>query len=353
MVNKCVDILVGLQFGSEGKGAVVSRIAHEYAGSVRVGAPNAGHSIEYHGKIYKMRTIPCAWINPTCKLFIGAGGMVDVDLLHKELSEIPADARERLMVDINATILTHEDANNERDAKMYETIGSTTEGVGLAQARKVRRQHGQSFIALNVRDLTEFLGSVSTKLNDMVDSNEAILIEGTQGYGLSLNHGYYPFVTSRDVLAASMLSDCGLAPATVRNVIGVMRTYPIRVHGNSGPMGAEELTWAQVTEESGYGRTGEKLEEKTTVTQRIRRVSRINWDMLQMAVRANRCTGLAVTFLDYIDSQDRGKRSWNALTAKSREFIRETERRLQTPVIYAGTGPNVADMIDLSGVNRE
>jgi adenylosuccinate synthase len=265
---------------------------------------------------------------------------------------IPVNILDRLMVDINTAIVTHADAEKERTGQMYESIGSTTEGVGEAQARKVMRRHGASFIAMNVQELQHLLGSVSKELNDMVDRNEAILIEGTQGYGLSLNHGYYPYVTSRDVLAASMLSDSGLAPATVRNVIGVMRTYPIRVHGNSGPMGAEELTWDQVTKESGYDAfRKEKLEEKTTVTQRIRRVSRINWDMLQAAVRANRCTGLAITFLDYINANDRGKTSWNELTVASREFIRETERRLQTPIIFAGTGPNVADMIDLEGIN--
>ncbi len=342
--NRCVDILVGLQFGSEGKGKIVSNIADGYDGSVRVGAPNAGHSIEYKGNIYKMRTIPCAWINPHCRLFIGAGGMINMDVLAHELKLIPAQIGSRLMVDINAAVVTEADAHQEGAAKMYEGIGSTTEGVGEAQARKVLRRSGSSFIALNMQELQPFLGNVSDALNKMVDRRQSILIEGTQGYGLSLNHGYYPFVTSRDVLASSMLSDCGLAPSVTRNVIGVLRTYPIRVHGNSGPMGAQELTWADVAKLSGY----ESLEERTTVTNRVRRVSMINWDMLQAAVRANRCNMLAVTFMDYINAADRGVNSWNNLSQKSKDFVAEVESRLQVPVRWISTGPNVADTIDMA-----
>lgn len=348
-MNRCVDILVGLQLGSEGKGAVVSRIAHNYRGSVRVGAPNAGHSIEYRGQIYKMRTIPCAWINPHCQLFIGAGGMIDPQLLMHEIQLIPEPVAGRLMVDVNTTIVTHADADKEREAKMYEGIGSTTEGVGEAQARKVLRRSSQSPIALNLVELQAFLVNVGQKLHEMVERNEPILIEGTQGFGLSLNHGYYPYVTSRDVLAASMLSDSGLPPHCVRDVIGVMRTYPIRVHGNSGPMGARELTWANVAERSGYGAALEP--ERTTVTKRVRRVSELNWDMLQAAVRANGCTKLAVTFLDYIDHHDRGVNTWVALSDKSKAFLNEVEHRLGVPVFWASTGPNVADTITIGGNN--
>lgn len=341
--NKCVDVLVGLQFGSEGKGKVVSCIADHYKGSVRVGAPNAGHSIEFQGNIYKMQTIPCAWTNPNCKLYIGAGGMVNLDILQRELLKIPLTVGNRLMIDINTTIVTHEDAEQEISDKLYESIGSTTEGIGEAQSKKVLRR-SDKHIAMNIASLQQYLGSVSKELNNMIDRGERILIEGTQGFGLSLNHGYYPYVTSRDVIASSMLSDCGLAPSVVNNVIGVMRTYPIRVHGNSGPMGAEELTWQDVANESGYN----TLEERTTVTNRVRRVSRINWDMLQAAVRANRCTSLVITFMDYLDHNDRGCTHFELLSQKGRNFVYEVERRLQVPVKMLSTGPNVKDTIVLA-----
>lgn len=344
MTNRCVDVLVGLQFGSEGKGAVMSRIANDYRGAVRVGAPNAGHSVEYNGTMFKMRSIPCAWMNPECRLFIGAGGMINMSVLKHELELLPLPIAGRLMIDVNAAIVTHEDAENEVKAKMYEGIGSTTEGIGEAMSRRILRRSGSAaYIAMNMTELVPFLGNVSKELNDMIDDGQSIVLEGTQGFGLSLNHGYYPFVTSRDVLASSIMSECGLAPHTVRDVIGVMRTYPIRVHGNSGPMGAMELTWGDVAKLSGY----EKLEERTTVTNRVRRVSMINWDMLQAAVRANRCTKLAVTFIDYISCEDAKKTQWGALTEKSKCFIKEVESRLQVPVTHISTGPNVEDWINL------
>lgn len=348
--NRCVDALVGLQLGSEGKGAVMSRIAHKYKGAARVGAPNAGHSVEYSGNMYKMRSIPCAWLNKDCRLFIGAAGMINMSVLKHELESMPLPVAGRLMIDVNAAIVTHDDAENEVKAKMYEGIGSTTEGIGEAMSRRIMRRSGAAaYIAMNMTELVPFLGCVSKELNDMVDANQPIILEGTQGFGLSLNHGYYPFVTSRDVLASSLLSECGLAPHTAREVIGVMRTYPIRVHGNSGPMGAMELTWADVAKLSGY----ERLEERTTVTNRVRRVSMINWDMLQAAVRANRCTQIAVTFIDYISCEDAKKTQWSALTEKSKCFVKEVESRLQVPVTHISTGPNREDYIDLENTSKE
>lgn len=344
--KKCVDVIVGLQFGSEGKGKIAAMLANDYGASVRVGAPNAGHTIIFEDMAYKMRSIPCAWINPKCQLYIGAGGLINLDVLERELNEISSGVNydrtsitNRLRIDINAGIVTKDDILAEEQAKMYEGIGSTCEGIGEAMSRKILRRGGVT--AKDIKELQPYLTNTGDELNLLVDRGVPILVEGTQGFGLSLNHGYYPYVTSRDVLAASILGECGLAPNTVRRVIGVMRTYPIRVHGNSGPMGAEELTWDQVAKESGY----ESLLEKTTVTGRVRRVSRINWDMLYASVRANRPTEIALMFADYIDAQDRGKTHWADLSDKTRKFIVDVEERLDVPVTMVSTGPKAEDTV--------
>lgn len=335
--NRCVDVLVGLQYGSEGKGKVAGLLANKYKAAVRVGAPNAGHSIWHEDKLYKMRTIPCAWINPGCQLYIGAGGMINMAVLADELKAIPS-VLHRLHIDINTAIVNEHQAEAEVRTGMFEKIGSTTEGVGQATAAKMLRQLGDSVIAKSVKELQPFMSNVMSILNKHVDAGEPIMIEGTQGFGLCLNHGYYPYVTSRDVLASSMLSDCGLSPHTVRSVIGVMRTYPIRVFGNSGPMGAEELSWGDVRRLSGAP-SDVDLTERTTVTKRVRRVSHMNWDMLEAAVKANRCDELAITFMDYISYDDREKTSWKELSDKSRDFVKLVEFRLQTPVTILSTGP--------------
>lgn len=342
MTNKTVDVLVGLQFGSEGKGKIAAMLANEYAASVRVGAPNAGHTIIHDGASYKMRSIPCAWVNPKCKLYVGPGGLINLDVLGRELKDlVDYNIMGRLRIDVNAGIVTHEDIRTEEETKMYEGIGSTCEGIGVAMARKLLRRDGGAPTAQNVKELQPFLTSVAAELNDLVDNGETILLEGTQGFGLSLNHAYYPYVTSRDVLASSILSECGLAPSTCRRVIGVMRTYPIRVHGNSGPMGAEELTWEQVAKESGY----DALIERTTVTGRVRRVSRINWDMLDAAIDCNRPTEIALMFADYINAEDRGKSQWSELSPKTQNFVREAESRLGVPITMISTGPKPEETV--------
>lgn len=341
--NKCVDVIVGLQFGSEGKGKIAAILAGwvgRYDAAVRVGAPNAGHTIIHQGNTYKMRSIPCAWVNQTIKLYIGAGGLINLDVLFKELKMLEMwPIANRLRIDINAGIVTQDDIKAEEEAKMYEGIGSTCEGIGEAMARKIYRRAG--VIAKDVSELLPYLTNVSDELNALIDNGSRIMVEGTQGFGLSLNHGYYPYVTSRDVLAASMLSECGISPHSVHKVIGVMRTYPIRVHGNSGPMGADELTWADVAQESGY----ESLEERTTVTKRVRRVSRINWDLLQAAVKANRPDEIALMFADYINAEDRGVNEWSKLSHKTQAFVCKTEEMLNTPITMVSTGPEATETV--------
>ncbi len=338
MVNRCVDILVGLQFGSEGKGRIAGLLANGYKAAVRVGAPNAGHSVWHKDRVYKMRTVPCAWINPNCKLYIGAGGMINMHVFQEEMRDIGPTVASRLHIDPNVAIVNEDQASAEVQLKMFEKIGSTTEGVGQATAAKMLRQLGDSIIAKSVKELQPWLYGTAAMLNDHVDRNEPIMIEGTQGFGLSLNHGYYPYVTSRDVLASSMLSDSGLSPLVTREVIGVMRSFPIRVFGNSGPMGAEELTWEDMRRISGAP-SDVDLTERTTVTKRVRRVSHINWDLLEAAVKANRCTQMAITFMDYISFEDRQKSSWKELSAKGHNFVKLVETRLQTPVTILSTGP--------------
>jgi len=354
MSKRNVDVLVGLQFGSEGKGKIAALLADQYGASVRVGAPNAGHTVIFEHKPYKMRSIPCAWVNPKCHLFIGAGGLINLNVLRHEIAMLRGieqnkmKVADRLAIDVNAGIVAPSDIEEEEATKMFEGIGSTCEGIGVAAARKLLRrkdENGYPLTAKDIEELQPFLANVGHSLNVFNDQDVPILIEGTQGFGLSLNHGYYPYCTSRDVLASSMLGECGLAPSTVRKVIGVMRTYPIRVFGNSGPMGAEELTWDQVAKESGY----ESLIEKTTVTGRVRRVSRINWDLLQAAVEANKPDELAVMFGDYISAEDRGVSEWIALSTKTRNFVHEVEHRLQVPVKYLSTGPKPEETVVLDG----
>lgn len=347
------DIYVGLQYGSEGKGKVCAALAQRYAGSVRTGAPNAGHTVIHEGKAYKMRSVPCGWVEPTQRLFIGAGGLINPEVLAKELAALPDDVVDRLRIDFNAGVINEMDIKAEEHARFNDFNGSTSEGVGMAQARKVLRKEGT--IAGHDKHLQRFIGDVSREVNNMLNKGLDVQLEGTQGFGLSLNHGQYPYVTSRDIIASSLLADAGISPRLCGKIIGVMRTYPIRVAGNSGPMGAQETDWVTVAQRCGA--PDGAIQERTTVTNRIRRVSELDWDLLRRAVLINRPTGVIITFADYLD--------WNlhsltheqyfvtamrnlAMTRAQdalENFVEMTERALNVPVLGLSTGPESKHMI--------
>ncbi len=333
------DSIIGLQYGSEGKGNIAAALAPLYDGAVRVGAPNAGHTIIKDDVTYKMRQIPCAWVNPKCRLFIGPGGLINQEVLAKELYELPDSVPHRLRIDRNAGVVTPDHIKEEEDQRFNERLGSTAEGIGVAQAHKVRRT---LTIAGETEALAAYITDVAREVNTMIDEGQNIQLEGTQGFGLCLNHGYYPYTTSRDILAASLLSDVGLAPSVNRFVFGVMRTYPIRVAGNSGPMGAKELTWPEVAARAGY----DHIEERTTVTKRIRRVSEIDWDLLARAVMTNRPTGVFITFADYLDAKLKGINEWDTLMESGvvRTFVEEIKTKLGVTILGLTTGPRTTDI---------
>lgn len=349
-MTRSVDVIVGLQYGSEGKGAVAHRLAWRYDAAVRVGAPNAGHTIWHEGKAYKMRSVPCAWVKgEDIKLYVGPGGMINPDVLQAELETLPEYVKKNFFIDKNCGVITHQDVEFEEQSNFNAFNGSTAEGVGSAQARKVMRKDTEVFRewTINRPQWAKYCRDVTLELHDLLERNGTIMLEGTQGFGLSLNHGQYPYVTSRDVTTAAILNESGFSPFHARHVIGVMRTYPIRVAGHSGPMGAKELTWEEVSDRSGYTAKGQTLIERTTVTNRVRRVSEVDWDMLDRAVKVNGPTGIVITFMDYINANDAFKSGtgYLNLSEESRSFIYETEDRLRVPVVAVTTGPKLEDVV--------
>lgn len=340
-----IDILTGLQYGSEGKGKFAGWIARLYDVAVRTGAPNAGHTvIDDGGNKFVFRHLPSLASNPHIKSYIGAGGLILEDVLNKEFDQFTSFEPE-LRIDRNAGIITEHDIEEERSATLQHKIGSTQEGVGSAQARKVRR-NGFTLAS------EKFTGTinVSQAVRRHLENGENVMLEGTQGFGLCLNHGDYPYVTSRDILSASLLSDAGLPPNKVRHIFGVMRTYPIRVAGNSGDTGGKELSWAEVADRSGYKE--EEITERTTVTKKVRRVFEIDWTMVKEAVDMNGTTGIFLAFADYLDKDIRGAKDINEdLSPEARgkllHFIAKVENETGIPVLAVSTGPRNDETITL------
>ena len=341
MNNPKVTCIVGGMYGSCGKGLICGYLANEYDIAVRVGGPNAGHTLIVGKNVWKLRQIPVAGlINPDIVLCIGAAGLINMKVLKEEAKLIP-NCWNRLYVDHNAGIIEEKHIVQEEQEKMSDNIGSTCEGVGAALRDKIKRD-GKFKTAKDMGSLINII-NVSHYLNSVAD-NKRIMIEGTQGYALSLNHGSYPYCTGRDVLASSLLSDVGLAPSLCDEVIMVIRTYPIRVAGNSGPMCGKELTWEEVTRRSKYPKP---LSEQTTVTKRTRRVCEFDINLVKEAAEVNRPTQLALTFVDYLDYKNYGIKKLEKLTPSARKFIERIEKETDIPCTLIKTGPDITHTIDL------
>lgn len=194
--------------------------------------------------------------------------------------------------------------------------------------------------------LAEYLTTVSEEVNKALDAGKKALIEGTQGFGLSLYHSdHYPKTTSRDTTAAGFLSEVGVSPRLVTEIVVVFRTFPIRVAGDQAGHLKDEITWDQLQRESG---SPYSIEEHTTVTQRIRRVGRFDWDLARMAVNVNRPTHLAVNCLDHIDYCNRQAHRQDLLSIRAKDFLSRLESLTKVQPWYLGIGPKLAHILPVT-----
>lgn len=328
-------IVVGGQYGSEGKGKVVALETSRQHSPwvVRVGGPNAGHTIDVGGKRTILRQVPAGAGHSEATLAVSAGCVVDEELLLKEVRDLNL-ARNRLIVDPRAVLLSTGDRVDEID--IVREIASTGSGTGAALLRRMsRRSHvrlaGHSEC---LRDVAR-VESVAPLLHNHLDGGGDVIAEGTQGFGLSLLHGpYYPNVTARDTTAAGVMSEIGLAPRDVTEVILVIRTFPIRVGGLSGTL-LNEISWSKVSELSG---APEVIPEYTSVTKNLRRVGHFDIHLVEQVVRYNRPTRLAVMGLDRLDYKNHCATRFEDLTEQSWRFIIALEKASKVSVGLVGTG---------------
>ena len=326
-------VVVGGFFGDEGKGKIISYLAIKDNPKiiVRGGAgPNAGHTIRDGDKVYKVRMLPSGFLNKTAKVMIGPGVVVNPDVLKKEIQDFGASGRS--FIDKHCGII--EETHLVRDSKgeLKEKIGSTGSGTGPANADRAMRVLK---LAKDVNSLSSVITDVPLEVNSAISANENVLIEGTQGTFLSLWHGTYPFVTSKDVTASGICADVGIGPTKVDDVIVVFKSYVTRV--GTGPLD-KELS-LEDAEKKGWSEFG-------TVTGRQRRAADFDFDLARRAVMLNGATQISITKLDVIFSDCAGKTSFDELSDDAKSFIKNIETKLNTPVTIIGTGPAVNDVID-------
>lgn len=310
--------VVDLQFGSTGKGQIAGTIAHHWKADVVATAwgPNAGHTfIGPQGRKTVSRMLASSAVAPDIQhILIGPGTVLDLPQLAREIDGSSEYLHgKNLVIHPQTVILWDSDAANE---KYLKRIGSTMKGTSAAMIRKIGRESsvvagGQADIvhtALSVAiNDAEMSLSISAKHYDAaIDRAQRLILEGAQGYSLGIHTHFYPYTTSRDVSTAQLFADCRVPWPTNRSahVVGVARTYPIRVanrydaEGNMvGTSGGyypdqEETTWDTLGREP----------ELTTVTKLPRRVFTFSHKQIKEAARVCSPDSIALTFCDYLGS---------------------------------------------------
>lgn len=308
-----IHTVVGGQFGSEAKGHVAAQLAEQYRGRkqptllVRVGGSNAGHSaVDKDGRVWALRQIPAAAvIDPMAKLVIAQGSEIDLTVLNDEIDQLDAanfNVTARLYIDPSATIIEQHHIDAETGSDLNARTGSTAKGIGAARADRIMRK---AKTAYDVDELAPLLVDTAKMIKEAFYNNATVIVEGTQGYGLGMHTANYPQTTSGDCRTVDLLQQIGfvpLDPARSRAVHTwlVMRTYPIRVAGNSGNLDGE-LSWSDLGERSG----GYIKPELTTVTKKVRRVGEWDTALVQQAIEANGGNNdymhPCLMFVDYLD----------------------------------------------------
>ncbi len=329
------DLIVGIQWGDEGKGKIVDRLAKEYDMVCRSqGGHNAGHTIWVDGTRYALHLIPSGILNPKAINVIGNGVVLSPSSIIKEMQQF--DALEgRLFISDKAhlNLPYHSLVDQAREKlKGDSAIGTTGKGIGPAYSDKINRvgvrvgelldpaklcksvmsyfeQNREIFNILNIQtpnesELLVELQEYSVKLSPFITDttqmiwraldkeNKRVLLEGAQGTMLDIDHGTYPYVTSSSTVSAGACTGLGINPKDIGKVIGIVKAYCTRV-GN-GPFPSEDLG------EDGK-LIGEKGHEFGTTTGRARRCGWFDAVACRYASRLNGCDELALMKLDVLD----------------------------------------------------
>lgn len=329
----CV-VTVGGFYGDEGKGKVVAYLSikdnFDIAARGGVG-PNAGHTFIQNGKEFKVRMLPSAVLNANTRLLVGAGVLVEPSILLKEIQTF--STTDRTFVDFQCGIIDsiHQDSDKNNEY-LKKVIGTTGSGTGPANADRALRNIK---LAKDIPEIALYLEDVSNSINHSIDNNEKVLIEGTQGTFLSLFHGTYPFVTSKDVTASAICSDVGIGPKKVDDVLIVFKSYVTRV--GEGPLNYE-ITPDQAREKNWL--------EFGSVTGRQRRSAPFDYDLAKKAIQINSATQIALTKLDVMYPQAKGIKDYSNLPQEAKDFVSNIESETGLPVTIIGTGAEIMDTID-------
>ncbi|MDE6350369.1 MAG: adenylosuccinate synthase [Treponemataceae bacterium] len=314
-------VVIGAQWGDEGKGKIVDYLAERAKYVVRyAGGPNAGHTIVVGGKEYALHQVPSGILHPDKSVFLGAGMVIDPEALFNELQMLKdngIDWEGRVFISDRAHIILprYRQMDKDRDAARKRPIGTTGRGIGIAYAEKAERDglrladldwaakmaeydgEDKAYLDTYKDRLLAMRVDLSAKMYEFRDDN--ILFEGAQGAMLDIDSGTYPYVSSGASCAAGAATGCGIGPHDLDVIMGVFKAYQTRV-GN-GPMPTEFNNESEGELCEYVRKTGR---EYGVTTGRARRCGYLDLVALRYACRVNSIDSLVLTHLDIYDTFD-------------------------------------------------
>ena len=314
-------VVIGAQWGDEGKGKIVDYLAENAQYVVRyAGGPNAGHTIVVAGKQFALHQVPSGILHPGKSVFLGAGMVIDPEALFNELQMLKdngIDWEGRVFISDRAHIILprYRQMDKDRDAARKRPIGTTGRGIGIAYSEKAERDGlrladldwSEKLAELDGEDrryvdtykdrLLAMRVDLTAKLYALQDDN--MLFEGAQGALLDIDSGTYPYVSSGASCAAGAATGCGIGPHDLDKILGVFKAYQTRV-GN-GPMPTEFNSESEGELCEYVRKTGR---EYGVTTGRARRCGYLDLVALRYACRVNSIDSLVLTHLDIYDTFD-------------------------------------------------
>ncbi|MBI5273437.1 MAG: adenylosuccinate synthase [Chlamydiales bacterium] len=314
-----VCVLVGLQWGDEGKGKIVDALADQYSHVIRgQGGHNAGHTVIVNNKQHSFHLLPSGILHPHMKCYIGAGVVINPEQLLKEIEGLGFNIKDRLFVSPYAhVILPRHVGQDQLQEKNLgnKALGTTGRGIGPCYTEKVGRSGIKigEFLGVNlvknyfhqeeeydayvkwVKKLSCYIAPVEYLINEAINKGESVLLEGAQGSLLDIQFGTYPYVTSSSTIAAGVCTGAGIGPSKISSTLGLLKAYQTRV-GN-GPFPTELSKTELLLFPDNYA-----SREIGTTTGRLRRIGWLDLVAAKFAATINGVDRLVITKLDILSN---------------------------------------------------
>lgn len=339
---QCLDVIIDCQFGSTGKGLIAGYLAKKNRPDtiITAWAPNAGHTfIDNKGRKFVHTMLGNGIVSPNLRrVMIGPGSVIDVHALLAELNAC-SDLVDKSQIIIHPHAAVVSQRHRDEEAGPMVKIGSTKKGTGAAMIQRIRRNPDDMNVAkteIALTPLADCVVSVERWLEIMQDEVEYAQVESAQGYSLSMYHGFYPYVTSRDVSTSQTIADCGIpyrmVERSLSQVIGTCRTYPIRV-ANRYDIDGQRIGWSGPYYDDQRETSFEEIAqvtEYTTVTKLPRRIFTYSKKQIEQAVYVNGITKMFLNFANYA----------------SHELLQEISNHIEslTELQWTGWGPTEGDV---------